>query len=229
MSTEKKEGEILLIHKPIGWTSFDVVKKVRYLLGKAKTGHAGTLDPLASGLLILCTYSKTKEINTIQDAPKEYICEFEIGKTTPSIDLETAFNSETDWKHISESDVIEACNKFVGTIEQVPPIFSAIWVDGKRAYKLAREGKEVELKKRFVAITSLEILKIELPTVEIKINCSKGTYVRSLVRDIGENLGVGAYMKGLVRTKIGDYLLENAYTIDALVEERKKDKESTLL
>ena len=207
------QGEVLLIDKPLRWTSFDVVKKIKHQV-KAKVGHAGTLDPLATGLLILCTGKMTKQIERFQAQEKEYTGTFVLGKTTPSIDLETDFNSEQATDHLTARHVEEVMKSFVGKIEQVPPQHSAIKVDGARAYKKARQGKAVVLKSRTVIISSLEITRTDLPTVDFRMVCSKGTYVRSLVRDIGQQLGVGAYLAALCRTRIGDHHLEDAYSVD---------------
>ena len=207
------QGEVLLIDKPLRWTSFDVVKKIKHQV-KAKVGHAGTLDPLATGLLILCTGKMTKQIEQFQAQEKEYTGTLMIGKTTPSIDLETDFDSEQATNHLTVAQVEEAMKSFVGEIQQVPPQHSAIKVDGARAYKKARQGKAVVLKSRTVTISSLEITQANLPTVDFRMVCSKGTYVRSLVRDVGQQLGVGAYLAQLCRTRIGDHRLEDAYSLD---------------
>lgn len=205
-------GEVLLIDKPLHWTSFDVVKKLRYQLKLKKIGHAGTLDPLATGLLILCTGKMTKSIEKYQAQEKEYEGTLVLGKTTPSVDLETDFDSETSINHLTSAQVEEVKAHFVGEIEQVPPMHSAVKVGGQRVYKSARQGKTVEIKPRTIYIESLSFNKIQLPEVEFKVVCSKGTYIRSLVRDIGEMLGVGAYLKHLRRTRIGDFHVKEAYT-----------------
>lgn len=219
-------GEVLLIDKPIGWTSFDVVNKIRYACKARKVGHAGTLDPLATGLLIICTGKKTKEINQFQDLDKEYIATLVLGATRPSVDMETEIDETFSVEGITEQKIKTAVEKFVGKIMQSPPAHSAIKIDGERAYKLARKGLKPKMLKREVAIKSLEINKMEFPEVIIKINCEKGTYVRSLVRDIGEELGCGAYLKDLVRTGIGDYSLENAESIDSFIAKCKQHIEN---
>lgn len=215
------EGEILLFDKPLTWTSFDVVNKVRGTIRIKKVGHAGTLDPLATGLLVLCTGKMTKKIDTIQAAEKEYLTTICLGKTTPSFDLESEFDSETDCSNLSVEEVKEAVMSFVGDLQQIPPMFSAVKVGGERLYKLARKGQEIELQPRAVTIYSIDIIKIELPNVEFLMRCSKGTYVRSLARDIGVKLGVGAHLSALRRTKIGDLSVENAYDIPAFVQHIK--------
>lgn len=223
--TDFSEGEIILIDKPLHWTSFDVVKKIRYAIQKKsgikklKVGHAGTLDPLATGLLILCTGKKTKMIEEIQSLEKEYTGSIQIGATTPSADLETEIDAEFDFSNIDQSDLMEAAKHFVGTIDQVPPAFSAKKVDGKRAYLLARAGKEVEMKPKKVEISSFEIKSIDLPLIGFCIRCSKGTYIRSIARDFGELLGVGGHLTALRRTKTGDFHVENAYSVEAFLEE----------
>ena len=196
------------------WTSFDVVNKLRGKLKIKKIGHAGTLDPLATGLLILCTGKMTKRIDEFQAQEKEYTGNFVIGQTTPSHDLETLVSEAKDISSISEEVIQEAIKKFTGTIQQVPPIHSAIKVDGKRAYALARKGKEPELKPREVTVIAFEITSIQLPTVSFRIVCSKGTYIRSLARDFGEELEVGAYLSKLCRTRIGQFHLKDALTIE---------------
>ena len=205
---------LLLINKPIRWTSFDVVHKLRYKLGIRKIGHAGTLDPLATGLLIICTGKMTKQIDGYQGMEKEYTGKFIIGQTTPSYDLETEVSQAVDFSHLSEADIDEATRGLIGAIQQVPPLHSAIKVDGKRAYSLARKGKEVELKPREVIVDKFEITGIALPEVSFRIVCSKGTYIRSLARDFGVALGVGAYLSELCRTRIGNFKLGDALTIE---------------
>jgi tRNA pseudouridine55 synthase len=211
---ENNEDRVILIDKPLQWTSFDVVNKLRKKLGIKKIGHAGTLDPLATGLLILCTGKMTKRVDEFQAQEKEYTGNLVIGQTSPSHDLETEVTEAKDISHLSEEIIYAATRKFTGVIQQIPPIHSAIKVDGKRAYKLARKGKEPELKPREVSISSFEITAINLPVISFRIVCSKGTYIRSLVRDFGEELGVGAYLSKLCRTRIGEFYLKDAYTID---------------
>ena len=210
-------GKMLLVDKPLTWTSFDVVKKLKYHLKVKKIGHAGTLDPLATGLLILCTGKMTKQIESYQAQEKEYTGKFIIGKTTPSFDLETEEQNEMSIEHITEDNIYEAASSLTGIIDQVPPVFSAVKVDGKRAYKSAREGEDVKLKARTVEIKEFEIVQIALPEVQFLIKCSKGTYIRSIARDFGIALGTGAYLGELRRTKIGDYSVENAKTIEELI------------
>ena len=210
------EGHVLLVDKPLEWTSFDVVKKLKYALNLKKVGHAGTLDPLASGLLILCTGKKTKQIEKFQNQAKEYEGTLVIGQTTPSYDLETEPTAAVDISHITKQQVNEATFSFIGEVEQTPPIYSAVKVDGKRAYIHARKGNDIKLRSRVVEIAKFEILSIDLPQVKFLVSCSKGTYIRSLVNDFGNKLGVGAYLSQLRRTKIGDYNVTDAYTIEDL-------------
>jgi len=210
-------GQIILLDKPLDWTSFQAVNKLKYKLKrefdlpkKFKIGHAGTLDPRATGLLIVCTGKFTKKIPEIQDAPKEYFAEIKIGVQTESYDTEKPEILHTDFSHITEDFIKETLTKFVGEIEQKPPIFSAIKLDGKRAYDLARAGQEVEMKSRKTTIHYIENVEIELPFVRFTVGCSKGTYIRSLAHDIGQSLEVGAHLTNLRRTKIGEYTIENA-------------------
>jgi tRNA pseudouridine55 synthase len=207
---EAPKGEILLIDKPYGWSSFQAVKKVKWLLKAKKVGHAGTLDPLATGLLILCTEKKTKEIESIQGQEKEYTGTITVGATTPSYDMETEPNQTFPFDHITLELINETLPKFIGDISQIPPLFSAIKVDGKRAYTLARQGSEHELKSRIINIREFEITRIDLPEIDFRVSCSKGTYIRSLAFDFGKALGSGAYLSALRRTKIGNYSVENA-------------------
>ncbi len=216
------EGQILLVDKPLDWTSFQAVNKLKYKLKrefnlpkKFKIGHAGTLDPRATGLLIVCTGKFTKKIPEIQDAPKEYLTEIKIGVQTESYDTEKPEILQTDYLHITEQDILIALDKFRGEIEQKPPVFSAIKIDGNRAYDLARKGETVEMKTRKATIHYIESIEIDLPFVRFTVGCSKGTYIRSLAHDIGQELGVGAYLTNLRRTKIGEYSIESN-TIDYL-------------
>lgn len=204
------KDKILLINKPYDWTSFDVVKYIRKALGGEKIGHAGTLDPLATGLLILCTGKMTRRISEIQDAEKEYTGTIVLGAVTTSYDLETPVEASADVSHISEGQICEAALKFTGEIWQVPPPHSAIKIGGRRAYAMARNEEVFELKPRQVLISRFEITGIELPQVFFKVVCSKGTYIRSLANDLGRSLGCGAYLSALCRTRIGSYLLEDA-------------------
>ena len=210
-------GQVLLVDKPLEWTSFDVVKKLKYGLKIKKIGHAGTLDPLATGLLILCTGKKTKEIESYQAQEKEYTGTFVIGKTTPSYDLETEVDSTHDIAHITKEQVKAAAKRFEGWIDQVPPVFSAVKVQGKRAYKSARAGEEIQLKPKKVEVKLFEITAITLPEVSFRVICSKGTYIRSLARDFGQQLEVGAYLASLRRTRIGEFGVENAKTIQEIL------------
>lgn len=214
------EDRILLINKPLEWTSFDVVNKLRNQLKVKKIGHAGTLDPLATGLLILCTGRLTKQIDTFQHQEKEYTGTFTLGQTTSSHDLETEVTKPISLAAITSEQLEDCRKKFIGTIQQVPPQHSAIRIKGKRAYEFARKGLEKELKAREVFISEFE-WKIELPDIQFRIVCSKGTYIRSLARDIGEVLGVGAYLSSLCRTRIGNFKLSDAKTIEEILLELK--------
>lgn len=213
---EIQEGKVLLIDKPLDWTSFDVVNKVRwnikksFNLKKIKVGHAGTLDPKATGLLILCTGKFTKRIDEIQAESKVYTGTFKLGVTTPTYDTESEENEKFPTEHISVELIHEATKQFIGDIEQFPPIHSAIKVDGKRLYELARAGKEVELKPRRISIYDFKITKIEMPFLEFEVHCGKGTYIRSLAHDFGKALNSGAYLTELRRTKIGDFSVDDA-------------------
>lgn len=216
---ELQSGYVFLLDKPLDWTSFQAVNKMKYKLKrefnlpkKFKIGHAGTLDPRATGLLIVCCGKFTKKIPEIQDAPKEYWTEIKIGVQTESYDTEKPEILHQDIAHITEEQIKEVLEKFVGEIEQKPPVYSAIKVDGQRAYNLARAGEEVEMKSRKTIIFYINDIKINLPWVSFTVGCSKGTYIRSLAHDIGQELGVGAYLTQLRRTKIGDYTIENATT-----------------
>lgn len=225
MNLESPEGVVLLMNKPLKWTSFDVVNKVRWLSKAKKVGHAGTLDPLATGLLILCTGKKTKSIDQIQATEKEYTGTFFLGATTPSFDLETEVDENFDISHITEADIRKAFQKFKGNIQQVPPMHSAIKLGGKRAYTAARSGQTLELQPRELFIREFELTGCELPLVHFRVVCSKGTYIRALARDFGKELGAGAYLHTLCRTKIGEYSLSDAYTIEQVIEHYQKKKE----
>lgn len=220
-----EEGEVLLIDKPLTWTSFDVINRFRYFLKKQlgikkiKVGHAGTLDPLADGLLIVCTGRFTKRIDEFQGQEKEYTGTFRLGATTPSFDLEQEIDQEYETSHITEAMIHEAALKFTGDIMQIPPQFSAIKIGGKRAYKFARKEKEVLLDARPVNIREFEITRISMPDVDFRISCSKGTYIRSLARDFGETLQSGAHLIALRRTRIGEFLLSDAHKLDELMAE----------
>ena len=217
-----QSGTIFLIDKPLDWTSFQVVNNLKYKLKrefkelpkKFKIGHAGTLDPKATGLLIICTGKFTKKIPEIQNAPKEYRAEIKIGAQTESYDTEKPEILHKDFSHITEDFVIRILEKFIGEIDQKPPVFSAIKVDGKRAYDLARAGEEVKMKSRKTMIFYINKIEIDFPLIRFTVGCSKGTYIRSLAHDIGSELGVGAYLTKLRRTKIGDFLVENAKILE---------------
>jgi tRNA pseudouridine55 synthase len=219
-----KNGQVLLIDKPLTWSSFQAVNKLRwhikqrFKIKKIKVGHAGTLDPLATGLLIICTGKQTKEIHTYQGQIKEYIGVFTLGATTPSYDLETEIDQIFSTEHITEELLKETTKQFVGDIQQKPPIFSAIKKDGKRLYELARKGETTEIKARTVTVSHFEITKIDLPNVEVKIVCSKGTYIRSLAYDFGKALNSGAHLSALRRTKIGNFSVENASSIEDFIK-----------
>lgn len=221
-----KDGIILSFDKPLTWTSFGLVSKVRYLLckhigeKKLKVGHAGTLDPLATGVLIICTGKATKQIDTLQAKTKEYIATLQLGATTPSFDLETPIDATYPTAHITTEGIAKALQSFVGAIEQVPPAFSACKVDGKRAYDLARQGKEVELKPKLLVIDKIELMHFSPESMQatIRVVCSKGTYIRALARDIGQALGSGAHLTALRRTRIGDYRVEECHTLESFTE-----------
>ena len=212
------EGQVLLIDKPLGWSSFQAVNSLKwkirkkFQLKKIKIGHAGTLDPLATGLLLICTGKATKTINELQGQEKEYTGTITLGGTTPSYDLETEINENFPIDHITKELIHSTTAQFIGDIEQIPPVFSALKKDGKRLYEYAREGKEVEIKKRKVTITELEITAIDVPLVHFRVVCSKGTYIRSLAHDLGIALHSGAHLSSLKRTKIGDYNVNKAIT-----------------
>lgn len=213
-------GEVLFLNKPYGWTSFDLVNKFRYKLSrkldikKIKVGHAGTLDPLATGVMILCTGRATKRIDEFQYQTKEYVATLKLGETTPSFDLEREIDEVYPTDHITCEEVKRVLQTFTGEIEQVPPAFSACKVDGKRAYKLARKGRDVELKPKILVIDEIELLDCDLPVIKIRVVCSKGTYIRALARDIGIALQSGAHLTGLERTRIGDITLARCMSTD---------------
>lgn len=216
-----EEGSVFLVDKPYEWTSFDVVKKIRNALKIKKVGHAGTLDPLATGLLIICAGKMTKQIDTFQQQEKEYTGTFIIGKTTESFDLEKEVVEVADISHVTEPDILSAVAKLTGEIQQIPPMHSAIRKDGKRVYESARKGISLELDARTVIVNTFEITGISLPEIHFRIVCTKGTYIRSLARDLGELLGVGAYLSALTRTRIGKYRLEDADNLTELIEKIK--------
>jgi tRNA pseudouridine55 synthase len=209
-------GVVLLIDKPLTWTSFDVVKKLKGITRAKKIGHAGTLDPLATGLLVICTGKLTKSIQGIQDADKEYHVEFRLGATTPSYDAEFPPENQQDASHISLADVQAVLPPFVGMVAQVPPVYSAVKIDGERAYKAARAGRSIEMRSRTVRIDSITLHSLQDGVVSAQVNCGKGTYIRSLVHDIGQALGVGAYITALRRTRIGLHHVDAAWTLDDL-------------
>ncbi|MDD2437944.1 MAG: tRNA pseudouridine(55) synthase TruB [Massilibacteroides sp.] len=230
-------GEVLFFNKPLTWTSFDLVNKFRYKLTrklnvkKIKVGHAGTLDPLATGVMILCTGKATKRIDEFQYQTKEYIATLKLGETTPSFDLETAADGTYPTGHITRELVEQTLTAFVGTIEQIPPVFSACKIEGKRAYELARAGKDVELKPKQLVIDKLELLACDLPVIKIRVVCSKGTYIRALARDIGKALHSGAHLIALERTRIGDVTIEQCmrpedidFFLEQVIEDEKKNK-----
>jgi tRNA pseudouridine55 synthase len=209
-----EQGQVLLINKPLHWTSFDAVRKIRHLAKAKKVGHAGTLDPLATGLLILCTGRYTKRINEFMAAEKEYTGTFTLGAVTTTFDLESEPQNFKDYSAITHQQILETAKKFSGEIMQVPPIHSAIKKDGKRVYELARQGKEIRLEPRRITIKEFEIASIELPVVSFRVVCTTGTYIRSLANDFGEALGCGAYLSSLCRTRIGDICLADSMTIE---------------
>lgn len=222
-------GEIIGIDKPLGWTSFDVVKRLRGAIqrrlsvSRFKVGHAGTLDPLASGVLIICTGRATRSIEAMQNGSKEYEATVCLGATTPSFDRETDIDATYPYEHITTDDIRGVLPQFTGRIMQVPPVFSAVKVDGKRAYKYARRGAEVELKAKPLEISSLELIDYRPPMARLRIVCSKGTYIRALARDIGSALGSGAYLAELRRTRVGDITLDRCLTIDQALEKINND------
>lgn len=236
-TTEKKhkifsfaEGEILLVDKPLTWTSFDVVGKLRNTMKplKLKVGHAGTLDPLATGLLIICTGKLTKKIDTFQAEDKEYTGIITLGATTPSYDLETEIDQTFDISAITEEEILAVAKSFEGEQEQLPPAHSAVKIKGERVYEKARRGEDVELKPRKIIISSFVIEKIEMPNVHFRIKCSKGTYIRSIAHDFGKVLNNGAHLSSLRRTMSGDFHVDDAWKLDELIKAIREQKESTL-
>lgn len=218
------DGEILYIDKPLGWTSFDAVKRVRGALSrrlkvrKIKVGHAGTLDPLASGVMIICTGRATKRIDELQAGVKEYIATIALGATTPSFDLETEIDATYPTEHITRELVEETLRRFTGRIEQIPPAFSACKIDGVRAYELARLGEEVELKPKILVIDEIELLDFAPESITVRVVCSKGTYIRALARDIGAALGSGGHLTALRRTRVGDVRVEGCLSVEQVAE-----------
>ena len=226
-SEDYLSGQVLLIDKPLNWTSFQVVNKLRweirqaFKIKKIKVGHAGTLDPLATGLLVICTGKMTKQIDTFQGQIKEYTGTITLGSTTPSFDLETEINETFATNHITETLIHQTTKQFIGDIQQFPPVFSALKKDGKRLYEFARSGEEVEIKSRMVNISLFEITKIDSINLNFKVVCSKGTYIRSLANDFGKALQSGAHLSALRRTKIGDFNVKKATTIDIFIDTLK--------
>ena len=214
------KGEILVFDKPLNWTSFDLVHKVRYIIckklkiKKLKVGHAGTLDPKATGVLVLCTGNATSKIESLQTGEKEYIATLKIGATTPSYDLESEEDRQFETTHITRDLLANVLKSFIGTIEQIPPDFSAIKIDGKRAYEYARKGIAIEIKPKILEVKEIEIINFDLPEVKLRVVCGKGTYIRALARDIGEALNSGAYLTGLRRTRVGDFNLDQAIDLE---------------
>ena len=225
-----KNGQVLLIDKPLNWTSFQVVNKIRWLIKnsysikKIKVGHAGTLDPLATGLLIICTGKMTKEISRFQSQTKTYTGTILLGSTTPSYDLETESDSSYPIEHITKELINDATNHFTGKINQKPPIFSAIKKDGKRLYESARLGEKVKIDDREIEIFDFNILKIDIPYVDFEVSCSKGTYIRSLAYDFGKKLNSGGTLVKLRRTKIGEYSINKSMTIEDFISNHSKEK-----
>lgn len=221
--TNFSEGFILVVDKPLEWTSTDVVRKIKFLLRKAghrtaKVGHAGTLDPLATGVLVVCIGKATKMVEKLQAETKEYVAEITLGATTPSFDLEHPIDAIYPWKHITREAVEEALRGLCGERLQTPPVYSAKKIEGQRAYEYAREGAEVEMRQSLINIYSMELLTCELPVITIRVTCSKGTYIRSLAREIGEALGSGAHLSALRRTRSGGFTAENGYTMDDVIK-----------
>ncbi len=223
-------GEIIGIDKPLRWTSFDAIKRVRGAIQrrmkvkKFKVGHAGTLDPLATGVLIICTGRATRRISELQEGMKEYVAEITLGATTPSFDLETEIDATYPHEHVTRELVESVLPRFTGRVMQVPPVFSAVKIDGKRAYSFARKGKEVELKAKPLEIREIEILSFEAPVLTLRIICSKGTYIRALARDLGQALETGAHLTALRRTRVGDVTIDRCWTLDEALEHIANDE-----
>jgi len=219
-----QQGAFILLNKPYEWTSFDLVNKIKFKIKhklrvkKIKVGHAGTLDPLATGLMIVCVGKYTKQIDTYQSQVKEYIATLQVGATTPSYDLETEIDQEYPTEHINRELIDETLKGFIGTIEQRPPDYSAVKVNGKRAYEYARKGQEVEIKKKTLVIDEIEVLEFEKNILKIRVVCSKGTYIRALARDIGQALNSGAHLTALQRTQIGDFKIDDAIEIEDFIK-----------
>lgn len=221
-----QEGALIVVDKPLEWTSFDVVNKIRSTLrkqcGKIKVGHAGTLDPLATGVVLVCTGKWTKRIDELMAGEKEYVATIEFGATTPSCDLESEIDERYPFDHISEEYLLDKLNRFVGLIQQAPPLFSAIRIDGVRAYEKARKGVDVEMPKREVEVREIELLEFTPPIAKLRIVCGKGTYIRSIARDLGEACESGAHLVGLIRTRVGSFTLENANKMEDLIANLQK-------
>jgi tRNA pseudouridine55 synthase len=217
-----QEGQVILINKPLHWTSFDVIRKMRNIIRIKKIGHAGTLDPLATGLLIVCTGKFTKRINEYMAAEKEYTGHIVLGATTPTYDLESKPEHFQSYEQVTAEDMMRAVTALSGDIMQTPPAHSAIKIEGKRVYELARQGREVKLEKRPVTIKEFEITSVNLPDVGFRVVCTTGTYIRSLANDFGAEIGCGAYLGSLCRTRIGNLMLEDAYNLEAFEEYARK-------
>ena len=230
-----QKGEILVFDKPLNWTSFDLVHKVRYIIckklniKKLKVGHAGTLDPKATGILILCTGKATSKIETLQADEKEYVATLKFGATTPSYDLESTEDRQFDTSNLTKDSLVEVLKQFIGTITQIPPEFSAIKIDGKRAYEYARKGITIEIKPKILEVKEIEVLNFCLPEVKLRIVCGKGTYIRALARDIGEALNNGAYLTGLRRTRVGDYDLNQVIDLANFLKSQPLKNEIQLI
>lgn len=220
--TDFREGYILTVDKPLGWTSTDVVRKIKFMLHrnglkKLKVGHAGTLDPLATGVLVVCLGKATKMVEQLQSEEKEYVAEMVLGATTPSYDMEHPVNATYPWEHIAREDIERVLRSLTGCRMQLPPLYSAKKIDGQRAYEYAREGEEVKLRAAEITIYGMELLECDLPRIKVRVRCSKGTYIRSLACEIGEALGSGAYLSSLRRTRSGGLRVEDAYTMDDII------------
>jgi len=230
-----QKGEILVFDKPLNWTSFDLVHKVRYIIckklniKKLKVGHAGTLDPKATGILILCTGKATSKIETLQADEKEYVATLKFGATTPSYDLESTEDRQFDTSNLTKDGLVEVLKQFIGTITQIPPEFSAVKIDGKRAYEYARKGITIEIKPKILEVKEIEVLNFCLPEVKLRIVCGKGTYIRALARDIGEALNNGAYLTGLRRTRVGDYDLNQVIDLANFLKSQPLKNEIQLI
>lgn len=220
--TDFREGYILTVDKPLGWTSTDVVRKIKFMLHrnglkKLKVGHAGTLDPLATGVLVVCLGKATKMVEQLQSEEKEYVAEMVLGATTPSYDMEHPVNATYPWEHIAREDIERVLRSLTGCRMQLPPLYSAKKIDGQRAYEYAREGEEVKLRAAEITIYGMELWECDLPRIKVRVRCSKGTYIRSLACEIGEALGSGAYLSSLRRTRSGGLRVEDAYTMDDII------------